>query len=154
MLCFLLIILNLRYFDIIPQFAKKIMEKINDNYSPEHWKIKQEKKCKRKHILTSQTNLIYEPEIANSGWLIVLRKTLQALNLNFLNKLNSNQVSLLFHKTTKLYLFDNYLWKKVFWDDIKNLLVYVCLLFLFPSWKRRSFLSYVNQKNIWWFNTS
>ena len=45
--------------------------------------------------------------------------------------------------------------KKVLCDDIKTYFqVYVCLFFLLPSWKRKSFLSYENEKNMGWCNKS
>ena len=58
------------------------MEKISYNYSPEHWKNKQDKKCKWKHNFTKQNIFpIHEPEIANSGQPIVPRKYLASFKL-------------------------------------------------------------------------
>ena len=65
MLYFFIGVLNLRFFDIISHHLQT-MEKIRYNLQ------NTEKKIASKNIFTSQTIIIHEPEIANSGWIIVL----------------------------------------------------------------------------------
>ena len=62
---------------------------------------------------------MHQELLANSGWAVVPQKYLKLQIKYFMNKFNSNQVSLLFlqslssnsQKTTKTSLFDNSLWK-------------------------------------------
>ena len=112
---------------------------------------------------------IHEPKIAISGQPTVPWKYPRSLKI-----FSTNLIQIKFHcyfckvykvtvtKQLKLFylitIYEKYCnSKKVICDDIKILfssVMYICLFFLLASWKRKSFLSYENQKNMGWCNTS
>ena len=70
------------------------MVKISYNYSPEHWKNKHKKTCASKNIsLPRKLSQYTSHKLIILGDPLCPRNTLQASNKNFLNKINSDQVS-------------------------------------------------------------
>ena len=166
MLHFFIVILNFRFFAIISHHlhlsrGELVVAILQNTVKLSMWKTTS-KNISFPHKLSQcmSTKLIIP------GDPLCLGNTLKTWNWNFLIKINSSRVSLLFLKILKvtvtnqlkflhfIAIYEKYCnSKEVVCDYIKSYFqVHLCLFFLLNSWKRSSFLTYKSSKNIEWSN--